>query len=100
MFYLGAGYNETPIKRSKLPGPLRLRFLWVALYMSLFVPGEELYRVEKHVGSGAFAKVYSAKPLSVDLYADDSDDCNHLVLKVKKVILQGPHTPDGAPVGH
>lgn len=38
--------------------------------------------MEKQVGSGAFARVYRAKPLSADMYADDNDDCNQLVLKV------------------
>ena len=39
--------------------------------------------MEKHVGAGAFAKVYSAKPLAVDLDVDDNDDCNNLALKVR-----------------
>ena len=45
--------------------------------------GEDLYRVGKYIGSGAFGKVFSAKRLSVDLGNDDEEDSESMPLAIK-----------------
>ena len=53
------------------------------LVVFVLLIGEDLYRVGKHIGSGAFGKVFSAKRLSVDLGNDEEEDSESMPLAIK-----------------
>ena len=61
--------------------------------MIVFAGNDDFYRVEKVVGSGAFAKVYMARKLQSELEVDDMemDDDKAVVLKVVSLLFQLIH---------